>query len=245
MNGNCIGKQKYRDSGLDIRSLGLLIFRNIIPILIISFIFGCIGFGYSRLKRETHYTAKAKLIVNSPNGIDQPGVSAKAQAQAVEAVLTNKNLMKTVLEGMSKKKQNAVLDSIEIKDDKDDQSGGYTHVLSVSLSSDNQSLVKKTSRILLQNTDQILSDNLNTVDSVEFSPFKISENTSPSGKKYSAAFAALGFLLSILYIVISELLDTSYYSEQVLSYEINLPVLGVIPNVRLAEKVDESQKGIN
>ena len=238
-------KQKHRDSRLDIRNLGLVVIRNIIPILIISFIFGCIGFGYSRLKKTTHYTAKAKLIVNSPNGIDQPGVPAKAQSQAVEAVLTNKNLMKTVLRGMSKKDRNEVLDNIKVKDNKDDQSGGYTHVLSVSLSSDNQKLVKHASKILLQNTDQILSKNLNTIDSVEFSPFKISENTSPSGKKYGVAFAALGFLLSILYIVIRDLLNTSYYSAQVLSYETDLPVLGVIPNVRLAEKVDESQKGIN
>lgn len=243
MNKSRIGSPKYRESRLDIRNLGIVIFCNIIPILIISFIFGCIGFGYSRLKRTTRYTAKAKLIVNSPNGIDQPGVPAKVQAQAVEAVLTNKNLMKSALRNIEKKDRAKLLDSIKVKDDKEDQSGGYTHVLSVTLTSDNRSIIKTGTNKLFNQTNLILSKNLNTVDSIEYSPFKISKSTSPSGKKYSVVFAILGLILSILYIIIRELLDTSYYSEHVLSYETKVPVLGVIPDARFAEKIDRFQKG--
>lgn len=243
MNASNVKKRGYKNSGIDIRQLGYAVIRNIIPILIISFIFGCLGFGYSRYKRTTTYTAKAKIIVNSPNGIDQPGVPAKAQAQAVEAVLTNRNLMKPALANVNKKDQNKLLDIIKVKDDKDDQSGGYTHVLSVTVTSNDRKMVKTAANELFDQTNQILSKNLNTVESVECSPFKISENTSPSGKKYGVAFAALGFLLSILYIVVRELLNTSYYSKNVLEYETGIPVLGVIPSVQLAEKVDASQKG--
>jgi capsular polysaccharide biosynthesis protein len=243
MNASNVKKRRYKNSGIDIRQLGYAVIRNIIPILIISFIFGCLGFGYSRYKRTTTYTAKAKIIVNSPNGIDQPGVSAKAQAQAVEAVLTNRNLMKSALTNIKKKDQNKLLDSIKVKDDKDDQSGGYTHVLSITLTSDDHKIIKTATNKLFNQTNRILSDNLNTVDSVEYSPFKISENTSPSGKKYGVAFAAFGFLLSVLYIIVRELLNTSYYSKDVLEYETGVPVVGTIPSVQLSDKVDASQKG--
>jgi capsular polysaccharide biosynthesis protein len=239
------GLSMKKSSGLDIRIFRDLIKKNIIPIMIVILCFACVGYGISRHKKATVYTAKMKIIVNSPNGIDQPGTSAKAQADSIEAILKNINNKDKKLINLDKAEREEVFNSLKVKEDPDDQALSYSHVLTLSFSSDNQALAQKSIKDFSSSfLNKVLTNKLNTVTSVQTSNLNISEKTTPSSKKYAVAFAALGLLLSILYIAIRELFNTSYYSEQVLSYETELPVLGVIPNVQLAKKVEETQKGM-
>lgn len=231
-----------RNTGLDIRIFRTLLICNLIPILVVTAIFGCLGFGISRLKRTTTYTARASIIVNSPDGVDQPGVSAPSQADAVEAVLTNGKIMNPTLSGL--KNKSALLQSLKVSASKKDGSSGYTHVLNLSIQSNDQKTAKKALSKIEKSAVQVLPENLNSVSAVQISPVKISESTTPSGVKYGAAFAIVGLLLSVLYVLIRELSNTSYHSRDVLSYETGVPVLGVIPNVRLVEKI-ESRKEQN
>lgn len=233
-----------KTSGLDIRIFRDLIKKNIIPIFVVILCFACIGYGVSYHKKTTVYTAKMKIIVNSPNGIDQPGTSAKAQADSIEAILNNIANNDNELNNLNTKEKEEVLKSLKVKEDPDDQSISYSHVLTLSFSSDNKILTKKSIKDFSSSfLNEVLTKKLNTVTSVQTSNLNISEETTPSSKKYVVAFAAFGFLLSILYIAVRELIDTSYYSEQVLAYETGLPVLGVIPSVQLAKKIDENSRG--
>jgi capsular polysaccharide biosynthesis protein len=229
-----------RSTGLDIRIFKTLLFCNLIPILIVMLVFGCIGFGISRYRRTTTYTASASIIVNSPNGIDQPGISADSQADMVEAVLTNGHIMNPALGKLNNKKE--ILQNLQVKGSRDDQSSGYSHVLHLSIKGDRSKITKNALLKIEKSAIHVLPANLNAVDSVQISPVRVSSTTAPSGMKYSAAFAILGLLLSILYILIREISNTTYYSDQVLSHETGIPVLGVIPNVHLVETV-EKQKG--
>jgi capsular polysaccharide biosynthesis protein len=229
-----------RSTGLDIRIFKTLLIRNLIPILIVMLVFGCIGFGISRCRRTTTYTASANIIVNSPNGIDQPGISADSQADAVEAVLANGNIMNPTLGKLKNKR--TILQNLKVKSNQDDQSSGYAHVLRLSIELDDRQTAKKALMRIEKSAVRVLPEKLNSVSSVQITPVQISKNTSSSSKKYSVAFAVFGLLLSLLYILIRELSNTSYYSDEVLSYETGVPVLGVIPNVHLAEAV-EKQRG--
>ncbi len=228
-----------RSTGLDIRIFRTLLIVNLVPILLVTFIFGCIGFGMSRFKSSTTYTASASILVNAPNGVDQPGISADSQADAVEAVLSNGNIMNATLGNLKNKK--TILQNLKVKSNKDDQSSGYTHVLSLSIELDNRQTAKKALTKIEKAAVRVLPENLNSVSSAQTTPVEISKNTSTSGKKYSVAFAVLGLLLSVLYILIRELLNTTYHSGEVLSYETGVPVLGVIPNVQLAEAVERER----
>ena len=227
-------------TGLDIRIFRSLLICNLIPILLITLAFGCIGYGFSRTKRTTTYTAHAKLIVNSPNGVDQPGISADSQADAVEAVLANGNIMNPTLGKLKNKR--TILQNLKVKSNQDDQSSGYAHVLRLSIELDDRQTAKKALMRIEKSAVRVLPEKSNSVSSVQITPVQISKNTSSSSKKYSVAFAVFGLLLSLLYILIRELSNTTYYSDEVLSYETGVPVLGVIPNVHLAEAV-EKQRG--
>ena len=139
------------------------------------------------------------------------------------------------------KNKKTILQNLKVKSNKDDQSSGYTHVLSLSIELDNRQTAKKALTKIEKAAVRVLPENLNSVSSAQTTPVEISKNTSTSGKKYSVAFAVLGLLLSVLYILIRELLNTTYHSGEVLSYETGVPVLGVIPNVQLAEAVERER----
>lgn len=229
-----------RRTGLDIRIFRSLLICNLVPILLITFAFGCIGYGISCTRSTTTYTARAKLIVNSPDGVDQPGISAESQADVVEAVLSNGHIMNPTLGKLKNKR--IILQNLKVKSNQDDQSSGYSHVLRLSTELDDRQMAKKALMRIEKSAVRVLPKELNSVSFVQITPVQISENTSTSGKKYTVAFAVLGLLLSLLYILIRELSNTTYYSDEVLSYETGVPVLGVIPNVHLAEAV-EKQRG--
>lgn len=226
---------------VDVRDLFRCILRNLIPIIVITIIFGIIGVGLAQYKRTTSYTAKMTMIVNSPNGIDQPGTPAKTQAQSVQAVLNNPKIMLPVYHNMPLKTKKRLIKKAKVKEDPDDTSGSYTHILKLSIRGNSERQVKRDIRRVAAGAEKVLTQNLNTVSSVEVGDMKVSSKTSPSRKKYGGGAAAVGLVLSLLYVIFKFLNDNTYRSETLLEEDTKWPVLGTIPAADAAEKL--SPKG--
>lgn len=226
---------------VDLRDLFRCILRNLVPIIIVAVIFGALGLAAAQLRRSTLYTAEMTMIVNSPNGIDQPGTPAKTQASSVQAVLNNEKIMTPVYNNSTRKDRKHLIDDATVTADDEDTSGGYTHVFTLSLTGTNRKSAKQGARELTRGAEKVLTENLNTVASVKISSAKISKTITPSRKKYGVAAAAAGFVLALLYVLFKFLNDSTYRSETLLEEDTKWPVLGTIPAAASAEKL--SPKG--
>ncbi|WP_329887121.1 YveK family protein [Pseudoramibacter sp. HA2172] len=222
---------------IDVRDVWAVFKHNIPAIVLITLVCALLGFGGARLMRTTSYEAKTTMIVNSPNGIDQPGTLAAVQAQSIKAVLQNKSMMQPAYSGLTKSAQKSAL-SVKIKADEEDTTSAYTHVLKLTLSGDNRASIKKGAQALSQTAKKVLPENLNTVESVKITKADIAEKHSPSTKKMMVLAAGLGFVLSVFYVLFRILRDTTYHSKRLLEEDTELPVLGTIPSLDSARRFD-------
>lgn len=222
---------------IDIRDVWAAFKHNIPAIILITLVCALLGFGGARLMRTTSYEAKTTMIVNSPNGIDQPGTLAAVQAQSIKAVLQNKSMMQPAYSGLTKSAQKSAL-SVKIKADEEDTTSAYTHVLKLTLSGDNRASIKKGTQALSQTAKKVLPENLSTVESVKITKADIAEKHSPSTKKMMVLAAGLGFVLSVFYVLFRILRDTTYHSKGLLEEDTGLPVLGTIPSLDSARRFD-------
>lgn len=222
---------------IDIRDVWAIFRRNIPAIILITLVCALLGFGGARLMRSTAYEAKTTMIVNSPNGVDQPGTLAAVQAQSIEAVLQNKGLMQSAYRELSPSARKSAL-SVKIKADDEDTASAYTHVLKMTLSGDDRAAVKRGMQRLSETAPKILPPNLNTVESVKIAKASMTENHEPSTKKMMVLAAGLGFVLSVFYVLFRILRDTTYHSKGLLEEDTELPVLGIIPSVESAGRFE-------
>jgi capsular polysaccharide biosynthesis protein len=222
---------------IDIRDVWAAFKRNMPAIILITLVCAALGFLGARLMRTTSYEAKTTMIVNSPNGIDQPGTLAAVQAQSIEAVLQNKSVMRSAYRDLSPSAQKSAL-SVKIKADDEDTTSAYTHVLKMTLSGASRESVKAGIQTLSRAAAKRLSENLNTVESVEIAKANIRENHAPSTKKWMVLAAGLGFVLSVFYVLLRILRDTTYHSKGLLEEDTELPVLGIIPSVDSARRFE-------
>lgn len=222
---------------IDIRDVWAAFKHNIPAIILITFVCVLLGFGGARLMQTPSYSAKMTMIVNSPNGIDQPGTMAAVQAQSIKAVLQNKSMMQPAYSGLTKSAQKSAL-SVKIKADDEDTTAAYTHVLKLTLSGSDRASVKMGGQTLSQTAKKILPENLNTVESVKMTKADIAERHSPSTKKMMVLAGGLGFVLSVFYVLFRILRDTTYRSKGLLEEDTELPVLGTIPSMDSARRFD-------
>lgn len=216
---------------IDLKRLLLTLWSRAWILLLVAVVFAAMAFSYAWLFITPTYSASVQLYVNN-NYADSPGFSSSQ-------ILAAQDLADTYM---------VILESRNVLDDVAEQTGlGYTYpqlrsmvtaaavneteVFEVTVTDTNY----KHAAIIANAIADVLPDKIAAV--VEGSSVcvvdRAVENPTPVGPNYKTYLllgAALGFMLTAVVVVVTDLLDTTINTEDYLNQVYGkLPLLAVIP----------------
>jgi capsular polysaccharide biosynthesis protein len=229
--------QQLPDDEYSIRELIDVIFSRIKMILLITFFAGLLSFAVSQYLITPYYEASVKLFVNNSR-VGQTDITN------INDLNASARLVNTYMEIV---KSNTVLDKIAEKN-----SGGYTaeelKKMVTTKSVQNTEIFYVTVRSTSAGDARILANQiavqapLGIMEFVEATSVKVieyatlpREPASPNVMLNTAIGLMLGLILSVLLALLLDMLDVTIRSEDDIKSIVDLPVLGVIPTIDMAD----------
>lgn len=218
---------------IDLLELCGVLLRNWKVILITTLVAAVMGFAGSKLLLTPQYEASVNMIVNSrqdaSNGnLTNDNITSARNLVSTYAIIIKSN---TVLEKVISR-LHLDMDYLELYDVVEVEAVDSTQVMQISARDPDP----EQARAIVEQIARISPDVI--VDAVEAGSCKVISNVavgenpvSPSTLKNTAIVAMLGFALGVGIIVLKELLQNYIKDDaDVLKY-LDLPVLGVIPEI--------------
>lgn len=239
---------------IDLSRLMALLRKHFKMLIIWTLIAGVLGFAVAQFVVVPKYTATTEILVNQKHTNDNNGQAYTNQQADIQMINTYKDLItnQVILNKVSHELNSTetareygrsynmpvakLKDAIKISTQQNSQ------VFSVAVKTDDPNLSAATAntiaRVFKKQIKKIMSVNNVTI---------VSRATAPDGpsfpniKLFTLAGAVLGLLLSVIYLTIKELMDTTVKDDTFMTQELGLTNLGHIDHFRLNHNFQAQQ----
>lgn len=226
--------KKEKETEIDLRVIFAVIKKNIIPIILVTVIFGVTAFLGSKFLITKKYQASATLIVNNKSStsttINQAEITAAQNLADVYAIIIKSD---TVLQ--------QVIDDLKLNMTYEQLSNAIsvsavnsTQVIEISMQNTDAEFAKKIIADIVKIAPPIIADKVEAGSVKVISEAKIANNgnpVSPNSLKNAIIGAVIGLVITLAIIIIKELLNNTFKSEDDIVNTLDIPLLGVIPMV--------------
>lgn len=227
-------ERKETDTEIDLRVIFAVLKKNIIPIILVTVVFGIVAFLGSKFLISKQYQASATLIINNKsndsNTINTNEITAAQDLAEVYAIIIKSD---TVLQ--------QVIDNLNLNMTYEQLSNSIsvsainsTQVIEISMKNTDAEFAKKIIADIVKVAPPIIADKVEAGSVKVISEAKISNNgnpVSPDLSKNAMFGAAIGLVIVLAIIIIRELFNNTFKSENDIINTLNIPLLGVIPEV--------------
>lgn len=224
---------------IDLSTLLKVITKHIIPIILVTVLFGVGNFVWTKYFVAKEYKASAMIIVNNRSGestgFNSAEITAAQDLADVYSIIIKSD---TVINKVIK---NLKLDMTyeHLKNSITVSPVNSTQVIEISMTGNDASMCKKVVGEVVKVSKPVISDivgNGSDKDSSvkEISKASIANNgnpVAPSATKNAALAALVGFVLVMAVIIVKEFFNKKFKSEADITAVLNLPVIGCIPVV--------------
>ncbi len=227
-------EENVKENEIDLKVVFGVLRKNIIPIILVTFIFALGMFVISKFFMEKQYEASAMLIVNNkssdsatinPNEI----VAAQDLAEVYAIIIKSDTVLQQVIDNLKlNMSYEALKDSISVS------SVNSTQVIEISMQHPDAQFAKKIIENIVEVAPPIIADKVEAGSVKVISDAKISNNgnpVSPSTLKNTLIGAVVGLVVILLILFIREMLNNTFKTETNLVSTLNVPLLGVIPEI--------------
>lgn len=241
------------DNTIDFSRLMAILRKHFKMIVVWTLLAGVLGFMIAQFVVVPKYTATTEILVNQKHSSDNGQVYANQQAD-VQMINTYKDLItnQVVLNKVSHQLNgtkvaqaygrsynmpvNKLKDTISIRTQQNSQ------VFTVAVKTDDPNLSAATANTIAQvfkkQIKKIMSVNNVTIVSRATAP---DSPSFPNVKLFTLAGAVLGLLLSAIYLIIKELMDTTIKDDDFMTQELGLTNLGHINHFHLSHNFQPNQ----
>lgn len=206
--------------------------RYIAQILLCGLVLGICGFVYTKVFITPMYQASGKMIVNtrevqSQNVTSDQVSSAQEMLEAYAVVIKSRTVLSKVIDNLDLDMSYAELASkVNI------ESVSGTQIMEISVTDASVKRATKIAKEILKISPEIISKttkigSLNVVEEVYANPNPVS----PSVAKNTIIAVFVGCLIPVSIIVVSMMFENTYKTDIDVKTDLNLPVLGIIPNL--------------
>lgn len=231
-------ERKEKETEIDLRVIFAVIKKNIIPIILVTVIFGVAAFLGSKFLIAKQYQASATLIVNNKSNntttINQTEITAAQNLADVYAIIIKSD---TVLQ--------QVIDNLKLNMTYEQLSKSIsvsavnsTQVIEISMKNTDAEFAKKIIADIVRIAPPIIADKVEAGSVKVISEAKIANNgnpVSPNSAKNAFIGAVIGLVIVLAIIIIKELFNNTFKTEDDVTNTLNIPLLGVIPMVDVKE----------
>ena len=227
-------QQPQGDSEIDLRLIFGIIRKNIVLIVIITMIFGIGTYFYSSFFIPKQYSASATIIVNNKS-TDKTIISATeinaAQdlANVYSIIIKSDTVLQQVIDNLQLNMSYETLNSkISVS------SVNSTQVMQITMTHTNAEFAQKVVAEIVEVAPPIITDKVEAGSVKVISASKISNNgrpVSPSLKKNAAVGALIGLAFVLLIVFLKEMTNNTFKTEDDIINILNVPLIGIIPEV--------------
>lgn len=219
---------------LDLKELLMLFWNKKVKILLIVAIFMLIGVIYTIGFVTPVYTSSTTLLLGKSESttgktdtITTTDIALNSKLVSTYTTLVqSKTVLKQVISnlGMDDLKEEELKNNITVSQEKD------TEIIRLSVTNKNATtaakLANETAKVLIERVSNIYKiNNVQVVDQAEV-------ETSPSNINHAKdimIFACVGIVVSVMYVLIANMLDTTIKTAEEVEKEFKVPVLASIP----------------
>lgn len=233
----------------------MAIFRKHFKLLIIwTLVAGVIGFAIAQFVVVPKYTANTEILVNQKHSSDNNGQAYNNQQADIQMINTYKNIItnQVILNKVSHELNSSQtsqgygrsynISAAELKNDIKISTQQNSQVFSVAVTTSDPNLSAATAntiaRVFKKQIKKIMSVNNVTIVSRAAAP---DSPSFPNVKLFTLAGAVLGLLLSAIYLIVKELMDTTIKDDDFMTKELGLTNLGHINHFHLSHAFKANQ----
>ena len=229
--GNCL-EQEYET--IDLRELFLLVKKNILMILAVTVVSAVVGFLISAFLLSPQYEASATLIVNSRE--DQTAqttitndqiTSATKLVDTYSVILTSDTVLDKAIVDLG-----LTLDYEELLDKVTVESVNGTQVMKISVQDEDPVLAQSIVANIVEQAPEIIIQTVKAGSVEVISQAKTAEEPVSPKKVLNTAIAGiLGLVLSLGFVLLRNVMNNKFMTDDDISKKLGLTVLGVIPQI--------------
>ncbi|MBQ8134030.1 MAG: hypothetical protein IJ192_06480 [Clostridia bacterium] len=231
-NGNVQEKE------IDLRILWNVLRRNLATLIVAALIFAAGAFFVSKFLITKQYEADATLIVNNltddKNTINTSELqAARNLADVYSIIIKSDTILQDVIDNL---KLSLTYD--ELRNMVSVSSVNATQVINVTVTNTDPKKAKAIVSEIVKIAPPIIKDRVEAGSVEIISEAKISNNgnpVSPKTARNTAIGGLAGFVLMFAVVLIKELSNNTFKTEEDITEKLNMPLLGVIPAVDVKE----------
>lgn len=231
---------------IDLHRLIVILRRSYKLLIIWTILIGLLGFAIAKIAVIPKYTATTEILVNQKHG-NNNGQAYNNQQADVQIINTYKDIItnKVILNQASKELSNSskvareygrnynlpvnqLKKNIKISNEQNSQ------VFSVAVTTDDaqksSAAANTIASVFKKRIKKIMSINNVTIVSRATSP---ASPSFPNTKLFTLAGAVLGFLLTFVYLLVKELMDTTVNTDDFMVNELGLTNLGHVDHIHM------------
>lgn len=225
-------EQEYET--IDLRELFLLVKKNILMILAVTVVSAVVGFLISAFLLSPQYEASATLIVNSRE--DQTAqttitndqiTSATKLVDTYSVILTSDTVLDKAIADLG-----LTLDYEELLDKVTVESVNGTQVMKISVQDEDPVLAQSIVANIVEQAPEIIIQTVKAGSVEVISQAKTAEEPVSPKKVLNTALAGiLGLVLSLGFVLLRNVMNNKFMTDDDISKKLGLTVLGVIPQI--------------
>ncbi|WP_302818852.1 YveK family protein [Ruthenibacterium lactatiformans] len=225
-------KEEYET--IDLRELFLLVKKNILMILAVTIASAAVGFLISAFLLSPQYEASATLIVNSRE--DQTAqttitndqiTSATKLVDTYSVILTSDTVLDKAIADLE-----LTLDYEELLDKVTVESVNGTQVMKISVQDEDPVLAQSIVANIVEQAPEIIIQTVKAGSVEVISQAKTAEEPVSPKKVLNTALAGiLGLVLSLGFVLLRNVMNNKFMTDDDISKKLGLTVLGVIPQI--------------
>ena len=225
-------KEEYET--IDLRELFLLVKKNILMILAVTIASAVVGFLISAFLLSPQYEASATLIVNSRE--DQTAqttitndqiTSATKLVDTYSVILTSDTVLDKAIADLE-----LTLDYEELLDKVTVESVNGTQVMKISVQDEDPVLAQRIVANIVEQAPEIIIQTVKAGSVEVISQAKTAEEpVSPKKVMNTAIAGILGLVLARGFVLLRNVMNNKFMTDDDISKKLGLTVLGVIPQI--------------
>lgn len=227
-------EENVKETEIDLRSILNILRKNVVPIIVVTFIFAAGMFVFSKFFIEKKYEASAMLIVNNKSSESatinsNEIVAAQDLAEVYAIIIKSDTVLQQVIDDLKlNMSYEALRNSISVS------SVNSTQVIQVSMKHTSANFAKEVVESIVEIAPPIIRDKVEAGSVKVISEAKISNNgnpVSPNTTKNTLIGAVVGLIIILLFVFIKEIFNNTLKTEDDIVNTLDIPLIGVIPQI--------------
>ncbi len=219
---------------IDLSSILNMLKRHIVPLLLVTVIFGSAFYVYSSFFITKKYEASATLIVNNvnknKNTVNSTEITAaQGLADVYSIIIKSDAVMVPVIQNLGLDKT-----SDNLKKNINVSTVNATQVISITMTDKDAQYAKKVVAEIVKVAPPIIQKKVAAGSVKLISASRITNSgapVSPNNVRNALIGAAIGLVLTLAVIIIKEFSNNTFKTEEDISNYLGIPILGMIPSV--------------